>query len=55
MLLVFVIAVGPTLAILTGFFANLVAYVEYLPALSNPFGREDMNFSQGWTSFYWAW
>ena len=31
------------------------AYVEYLPALSNPFGRDDANFSQGWTSFYWAW
>ncbi|HEX9789654.1 MAG TPA: BCCT family transporter [Kiloniellales bacterium] len=55
LLLVFVIAVGPTLAILTGFFGNLVAYVEYLPALSNPFGRDDANFSQGWTSFYWAW
>jgi BCCT family betaine/carnitine transporter len=54
-LLVFVIIVGPTLAILTGFFQNLWAYVEYLPALSMPFGREDANFSQGWTSFYWAW
>ncbi len=55
LLLVFVIAVGPTLAILTGFFANLGAYLEYLPALSNPVGREDANFSQGWTAFYWAW
>ncbi len=55
LLLVFVIAVGPTVAILTGFFSNLAAYVEYLPALSNPFGRTDTNFSQGWTSFYWAW
>lgn len=54
-LLLFVIIVGPTAAILTGFFQNLVAYVEYLPALSMPFGREDANFSQGWTSFYWAW
>ena len=54
-LLVFVIAVGPTVAILTGFFSNLGAYAEYLPALSNPFGREDANFSQGWTAFYWAW
>lgn len=54
-LLVFVIIVGPTVAILTGFFQNLWAYVEYLPALSMPFGREDANFSQGWTSFYWAW
>ena len=55
LLLLFVIVLGPTLAIVTGFFGNLVAYAEYLPALSNPFGREDTNFSQGWTSFYWAW
>ncbi len=55
LLLLFIIAVGPTVQILTGFFANLVAYAEYLPALSMPFGREDANFSQGWTSFYWAW
>jgi BCCT family betaine/carnitine transporter len=55
LLLSFVIIAGPTLEILTGFFGNLVAYVEYLPALSNPFGRDDANFSQGWTSFYWAW
>jgi BCCT family betaine/carnitine transporter len=47
--------VGPTLAILTGFFDNLGSYLTHLPALSNPFGREDANFSQGWTAFYWAW
>lgn len=55
LLLVFVIAVGPTLAILTGFFDNLGAYLQYLPALANPVGRDDANFSQGWTAFYWAW
>ncbi len=55
LLLLFVIIVGPTLAIITGFFANLWAYVESLPALANPFGREDDNFREGWTSFYWAW
>ncbi|QIR05729.1 BCCT family transporter [Salinivibrio costicola] len=55
LLLIFVIAVGPTLAILTGFFGNLAAYLENLPALSMPFAREDTNFTQGWTSFYWAW
>ena len=55
LLLLFVIAVGPTLDILSGFFANLGAYVQYLPALSNPVGRDDANFSQGWTAFYWAW
>jgi BCCT family betaine/carnitine transporter len=55
LLLLFVILVGPTMDIIKGFFTSLVSYVEYLPALSNPVGREDTNFSQGWTSFYWAW
>lgn len=54
-LMAFVIIVGPTVAILTGFFDNLFAYLKHLPALSNPVGREDVNFSQGWTAFYWAW
>ncbi|MBY5923981.1 MULTISPECIES: BCCT family transporter [unclassified Halomonas] len=55
LLLTFVIIVGPTLAIATGFFSNLGHYLAELPALSNPFGREDANFVQGWTAFYWAW
>ncbi len=55
LLLLFVIVVGPTESILSGFGLNLVAYAEYLPSLANPFGRDDANFSQGWTSFYWAW
>ena len=55
LLLLFVIAVGPTLDILSGFFGNLGAYFQHLPALSNPVGRDDANFSQGWTAFYWAW
>ena len=55
LLLLFVLIVGPTVAILTGFADSLLAYVQYLPALSNPLGREDVNFSQGWTAFYWAW
>ena len=55
LLLVFIIVVGPTVAIFTGFFHNLVNYVEYLPALSNPFGRTDTEFTQGWTASYWAW
>ncbi|WP_369700107.1 BCCT family transporter [Grimontia sp. AD028] len=54
-LLLFVILMGPTIAILTGFFGNLASYVEHLPALSSPFGREDSNFAAGWTAFYWAW
>ncbi|SFH39182.1 BCCT family transporter [Modicisalibacter xianhensis] len=55
LLLLFVIIVGPTLMIATGFFEYLGSYLMHLPALSNPFGREDANFSQGWTAFYWAW
>ncbi|MCY1275902.1 Glycine betaine/proline/choline transporter [compost metagenome] len=55
LLLLFIVVTGPTLAIVTGFFSNLGSYLTYLPALSNPIGRADANFSQGWTAFYWAW
>ncbi|EHV9685696.1 BCCT family transporter [Vibrio parahaemolyticus] len=55
MLLFFVIIVGPTMAILTGFFDNISSYITNIPALSMPFEREDVNYSQGWTAFYWAW
>ena len=55
LLLAFVLLVGPTLAILSTFGSSLLAYAEYLPGLSNPIGREDVNFMQGCTSFYWAW
>lgn len=55
LLLLFVVAVGPTADILSGIVGNAVAYVQHLPALSNPVGREDVNFLQGWTAFYWAW
>lgn len=54
-LLLLVIIVGPTIAIFAGFFDNLWAYAVNLPALSGVFGREDTNFMQGWTAFYWAW
>ncbi|CAM3354486.1 betaine/carnitine transporter, BCCT family [Paracoccus aminovorans] len=55
LLLLFIILAGPTLAIFTGFFDNLLAYGRHLPALSMPFGRDDTNFAGGWTAFYWAW
>ncbi len=55
LLLAFVIAIGPTLAILSGFFTNLGNYAYYLPALSNWIGRPDAEFMHGWTTFYWAW
>jgi len=55
LLLLFVIIVGPTIAILTGFFENLWYYARDIVPLSNPIGRTDDGFRQGWTSFYWAW
>ncbi|EKF19933.1 BCCT family transporter [Nitratireductor pacificus] len=55
LLLAFVIILGPTLAIVTGFFSNTWSYVKELPALSNWIGREDTGFMHGWTTFYWAW
>ncbi|WP_102107388.1 BCCT family transporter [Oceaniglobus roseus] len=55
LLLLFVLFVGPTLAILTGFGEGLVTYAKELLPLSNPVGREDDSYRQGWTAFYWAW
>ncbi|MCG3734963.1 BCCT family transporter [Vibrio cincinnatiensis] len=55
LLLLFIVIAGPTIAILTGFFDNIFAYITTLPELSMPFAREDVNYSQGWTAFYWAW
>jgi BCCT family betaine/carnitine transporter len=54
-LLLFVMFAGGIMSVLSGFVNNLVAYGEELIPLSNPVGREDDNFRQGWTSFYWAW
>ncbi|MET2847950.1 BCCT family transporter [Vibrio owensii] len=34
---------------------TFVAYIENLVPLSNPFGRTDEAWFQGWTVFYWAW
>ncbi|MBB5320976.1 BCCT family transporter [Marinobacter oulmenensis] len=55
LLMMFVIVVGPTLLIATGVAGNLVSYLQNLPVLSVPFGREDEGFIHGWTAFYWAW
>ncbi|WMS43669.1 BCCT family transporter [Acuticoccus sp. MNP-M23] len=55
LLLAFIFFAGPTLVIATGVLDNTVAYFKTLLPLSNPFGRTDQNFMQGWTAFYWAW
>ncbi|WDE12425.1 BCCT family transporter [Thalassomonas haliotis] len=34
---------------------TLIAYLENIIPLSNPHGREDQAWLQGWSVFYWAW
>ncbi|TMV88311.1 BCCT family transporter [Thioclava sp. BHET1] len=55
LLLLFVLIAGPTLAIATDFGKGLVAYVKDIIPLSNPIGRTDDAYRDGWTAFYWAW
>ncbi len=55
LLLLFVLFAGPTLLILTDFGQGLLAYGRELLPLSNPVGRTDDAYREGWTAFYWAW
>jgi BCCT family betaine/carnitine transporter len=55
LLLVFVITMGPTLNIITGFAKGVVDYLINVVPLSNWVGREDTGYMHGWTTFYWAW
>ena len=55
LLFFFVLLVGPTLALLTKFGGVMVDYAASFVALSNPFGRDDLGYMHGWTTFYWAW
>ena len=55
LLFLFILVVGPTGTIIETIASGGIAYVKNLIPLSMPFGREDVNFSQGWTAFYWAW
>ena len=55
LLLLFVLLAGPTLAIMTDFGKGLFAYAKEIIPLSNPIGRTDDSYRDGWTAFYWAW
>lgn len=55
LLLLFVLLVGPKIAILKGLFTGLTAYISKMRPLSNWVGRADTGFLHGWTTFYWAW
>ncbi len=54
-LFLFVIFVTGVGAAISRYFNVMVDYIVMLPALSNPFGREDLSYFHGWTTFYWAW
>lgn len=54
-LFIFVIVMTGIGTAFTRYASVMVDYVKMLPALSNPFGREDTSYFHGWTTFYWAW
>ncbi|MBF9036477.1 BCCT family transporter [Rhodobacterales bacterium HKCCE2091] len=54
-LLLFVLFAAGALRILGDFGSTLGAYVQEIIPLSNPFGRSDDGYREGWTAFYWAW
>ena len=54
LLLLFVAMVGFAIA-MGNIPTTLWAYAKNIIPLSNPHGREDETFMQGWTVFYWAW
>ncbi len=56
LLMLFLLILGPTVYILSGFTQNLGYYISQLPRLS--FWAEtfrDTNWQGAWTIFYWAW
>ncbi|USD66404.1 BCCT family transporter [Vibrio sp. SCSIO 43136] len=54
MLLIFVALVSAAVAF-GSIPTTLMAYIENIIPLSNPHGRNDEAWFQGWTVFYWAW
>ncbi|MSU90525.1 BCCT family transporter [Rhodobacteraceae bacterium 2CG4] len=55
LLLLFVLFTAGAVPILGEFAKGVLAYTREVIPLSNPFGREDTGYMQGWTAFYWAW
>lgn len=55
LLFIFVVLMTGVGTAITRYISVMIDYVIYLPALSNPFGREDTSYFHGWTTFYWAW
>lgn len=56
LLMLFVLATGPALALLGDLARNTFVYLKSLPALANPLGRGgDIGFYRDWSVYYWAW
>jgi BCCT family betaine/carnitine transporter len=53
-LLAFVMLIGFSVS-LGNLPTTIGSYIENIIPLSNPYGREDEAWMQGWTVFYWAW
>lgn len=54
-LLLFTIFAGGIIAFATNAGSTVLGYAQNFLPLSNPVGREDSGFYNGWTIFYWAW
>ena len=52
LLFVMFTAFGPAMSNIP---TTVISYFEYIIPLSNPHGREDEAWLQGWSVFYWAW
>jgi BCCT family betaine/carnitine transporter len=55
LLLLFVILAAGLSDTAQNFLSGLSGYAQKIIPLSNPHGREDSSYMQGWTAFYWAW
>ena len=54
-LMVFILLTGSAFVLMKDVLLNLISYVQFLPALSNPVGRSDAGFYHDWTVYYWTW
>lgn len=54
-LMIFILATGATLVLLTDIFQNTINYTKFFLAFSNPVGRTDTGFYNDWTAYYWTW
>ncbi|EAQ13570.1 BCCT family betaine/carnitine transporter [Maritimibacter alkaliphilus HTCC2654] len=54
-LLLFVVITAGVVQVFSNFFTGLLGYFQEIIPLSNPIGRTDDGYREGWTAFYWAW